>query len=141
MSRSRKYGLAWVLAAVCLLAAAGAIWSCRPVPQPATSTASLTNYPGLQIQPAFSADGKKVAFAWDGEKRENFDIYVKVVGAGAPQRLTSNPAAEYHPAWSPDGRYIAFCRASSDHFEIWNIPAQVGAERKLGESAVCEGLS
>jgi Tol biopolymer transport system component len=101
----------------------------------------LTNYPGLQIQPAFSPDGKQVAFAWDGEKRENFDIYVKVVGAGAPLRLTSNPAAEYHPAWSPDGRYIAFCRAAADHLEIWSVSAQGGAERKLGESAVCEGLS
>jgi Tol biopolymer transport system component len=142
MFSSRKHGLARILAGTAgLLVAAVAIWSCRPVAQPTTSTASLTNYPGLQIQPAFSPDGKKVTFAWDGEKRENFDIYVKVVGAGAPLRLTSNPAPEHHPDWSPDGRYIAFCRAVSDHFEIWSIPAQGGAERKLGESAVCEGLS
>jgi len=142
MPSSRKYWLAWVLAGIAVLVvAAVAIWWFRPVPHPTTSTASLTNYPGLQIQPAFSPDGKQVAFAWDGEKRENFDIYVKVVGAGAPLRLTSNPAAERHPAWSPDGRHIAFCRAVADHFEIWSISAQGGAERKLGESAVCEGLS
>jgi len=142
MSRSRKYWLAWVLSGITvLLVAAAAVWRFRPASHPAPSAASLTNYSGLQIQPAFSPDGKKVAFAWDGEKRENFDIYVKVVGAGAPLRLTSNPAAEYHPAWSPDGRYIAFCRAMSERFEIWSIAAQGGAERKLGESAVCEGLS
>jgi len=142
MSRSRKYWLAWALPGIAvLLIAAVAIWWFRPAFHPATSAASLTNYPGLQIQPAFSPDGQKVAFAWDGEKRENFDIYVKAVGAKAPLRLTSNPAAEYHPAWSPDGRYIAFCRAASDHFEIWSLSAQGGAERKLGEAAVCEGLS
>jgi Tol biopolymer transport system component len=101
----------------------------------------LTGYPGLQIQPAFSPDGKKVAFAWDGEKHENFDIYVKIVGPGAPLRLTSNPAAEHHPAWSPDGWHIAFCRALPDHFEIRSIPATGGAEQKLGESGACEGLS
>jgi Tol biopolymer transport system component len=141
MSRSRMYGLAVLAGIAVLLVAAVAIWWFRPASHPATSTASLTNYPGLQIQPAFSPDGKKVAFAWDGEKRENFDIYVKVVGAGAPLRLTSNLAAEYHPAWSADGRYIAFCRAMSGRFEIWSIAALGGAERKLGESAVCEGLS
>ena len=142
MPRSRKYWLAWVLVGIAVsLVAAVAIWWFRPVAHPATSTASLTNYPGLQIQPALSPDGKQVAFAWDGEKRENFDIYVKDVGAKAPLRLTSNPAAEYHPAWSPDGRSIAFCRELSGRFEIWRISTQGGAERKLGESSACEGLS
>jgi Tol biopolymer transport system component len=82
-----------------------------------------------------------VAFAWDGEQEDNFDIYVKLVDAGTPLRLTSNPAFEYSPAWSPDARHIAFCRFISDHAEIWMIPALGGAERKLGESARCGGLS
>jgi hypothetical protein len=51
-----------------------------------------------------------VAFAWDGEKGENFDIYVKLVNAGAPLKLTSHPADEYSPAWSPDAGYMAFER-------------------------------
>jgi len=99
MSSSWKYWLAWVLSGIAILLAAVAIWLFRPATHPATSTASLTNYTGLQIQPTFSPDGMQVAFAWDGEKRENFDIYVKIVGAGAPKTPgASDPGvAERHP--------------------------------------------
>jgi Tol biopolymer transport system component len=75
-----------------------------------------------------------VAFAWDGEKRDNFDIYTKLVGTGAPLRLTSNAAYEDSPAWSPDGGDIAFFRRLPDHDEIWTVPALGGVERKIGES-------
>jgi Tol biopolymer transport system component len=109
-------------------------------PQP-PKIVPLTSYPGRQQSPALSPDGKQVAFSWDGENGDNFDIYVKLVGAGAPLRLSSNPANEFDPAWSPDGRYIAFCREASDHTEIWMVPALGGAERKLGEAATCGGLS
>src|SRR5712691_10537919 len=98
MFSRRKYRLAWVLAGIAfLLLAAVAIWFFRPASELAPKTAPLTNYSGLQIQPAFSPDGKQVAFAWNGEKGDNFDIYVKLVGGGAPLRLTSNPAAEHYP--------------------------------------------
>lgn len=123
-----------------LAAVGGGIWLQRPASHEVPKTVPLTSYPGRQITPAFSNDGKQVAFAWDGEKNGNLDIYVKLVDAGAPLRLTSSPADEWSPAWSPDDRYIAFCRGFSDHNEIWMIPALGGTERKLGESAGC-GLS
>src|SRR6266446_6832194 len=44
-------------------------------------------------------------------------------------------------SWMPEVRYIAFCRLISDHAEIWMIPALGGAERRLGESPGCGGLS
>ena len=140
----RRSRLLWSLAgtAVLLLAGVGVgFWLLRPTSHAVPKTVPLTSYPGRQITPAFSPDGKQVAFAWDGEQGGNFDIYVKLVDAGEPLRLTSNPAPEYSPAWSPDARYIAFCRNVSDHAEIWMVPALGGAERKLGESAGCSGLS
>ena len=36
---------------------------------------------GLEICPTFSPDGTQVAFSWNGEKEDNFDIYVKFVGS------------------------------------------------------------
>jgi len=95
----------------------------------------LTSYPGLEIQPALSPDGKQVAFAWNGEKEDNFDIYVKLVDAGTPLRLTTNPQPDYAPAWSPDGRYIAFIRWSELGAQVYVIPALGGSERKLGQTA------
>jgi len=144
----RKSRLPWALAGTgVLLAAVGVgLWLRRPAPHGFPKTVPLTSYPGQQITPAFSPDGKQVAFAWNGEKEDNFDIYVKLVDAGTPLRLTSNPADEAFPAWSPDARYIAFLRRLSGHVEIWMIPALGGAERKLGDAADAadadlEGLS
>jgi eukaryotic-like serine/threonine-protein kinase len=139
----RKSRLPWALAgfAVLLAAAGFGLWFLRPAHHAAPKTVPLTSYPGQQINPAFSPDGKQVAFAWDGEQGGNFDIYVKLVDAGTPLRLTSSPADEWGPAWSPDARHIAFCRVFSDHVETWMIPALGGAERKLGESAECGLLS
>ena len=37
----------------------------------------------------FSPDGNQVAFSWNGEKQDNFDIYIKDVGSGAQRRLTT----------------------------------------------------
>ncbi|MBZ5543645.1 MAG: protein kinase [Acidobacteriia bacterium] len=83
----------------------------RPLPPEASLTAvPLTSYPGYESFPSFSPDGSQVAFTWDGEKQDNFDIYVKLIGAETPLRLTTNPAMDFLPTWSPDGRWIAFLR-------------------------------
>jgi Tol biopolymer transport system component/DNA-binding winged helix-turn-helix (wHTH) protein len=74
----------------------------------------LTSYVGSEICPSFAPDGERVAFAWDGEKQDNFDIYVKQIGDGTLLRLTSDPKPDLSPAWSPDGRTIAFLRLNSD---------------------------
>ena len=98
----------------------------RPVP--------LTSDPGLELHPAFSPDGNQVAFAWDGENRDNTDIYVKLVAGGRPLRLTTNPAVDSPPAWSPDGSQIAFLRRSEGSGGIFLVPPLGGSERKLAES-------
>src|SRR5262249_55160390 len=90
-----------------------AFWFSRSNPQPPEvplTAVPLTSYPGIEMQPSFSPDGNQVAFAWNGEKQDNFDIYVKLIGAGGNLRLTTHPADDYSPAWSPDGRSIAFLR-------------------------------
>ncbi len=88
------------------------IWKSRfppPLETPLTPV-PLTSYPGWEEGASFSPDGTQVAFAWNGEKEDNWDIYVKLIGSEHRLRLTTNLAADTWPAWSPDGRQIAFCR-------------------------------
>jgi len=77
---------------------------------PETRSAPLTRLPGAVGGPAFSPDGNQVAFTWNGEKPDNYDIYLQQIGSGGPHRLTTAPTFEYNPAFSPDGRWIAFLR-------------------------------
>ena len=134
----------WWSWAVALLAAiglgGGILWFVRSPARvsEATQTAvPLTTYTGFQGQPSFSPDGNQVAFTWDGEKQDNLDIYVKLIGTSGPSlRLTNDPASDYSPVWSPDGRFIAFLRTlPRGRSAVLIIPALGGPERKVGEIA------
>jgi hypothetical protein len=55
---------------------------------PSPELVPLTTLSGSEQSPTFSPDGSRVAFAWDGERQDNFDIYVKLVGSSEVRRLT-----------------------------------------------------
>src|SRR5262249_49911577 len=93
----------------------------------------LTSYPGIQCYPSFSPDGSQVAFSWNGEKQDNFDVYVKLIGSPTPVRLTTDPADDLSPAFSPDGRSIGFVRLSNGHSTFMIIPAIGGPERVVSD--------
>jgi Tol biopolymer transport system component/tRNA A-37 threonylcarbamoyl transferase component Bud32 len=122
----------WVVALAIGLAfgAAAASWGLilRHAPEaPWGQISPLTTYSGLEFEPALSPDGKQVAFSWNGEHKDNFDIYVRLVGGGAALRLTTDPAPDHSPAWSPDGSRLAFLRDNA----VYLISALGGVERRL----------
>jgi serine/threonine protein kinase len=149
--KRHKHGVIAIAAAlVAALAAAGYwLWPLfgeRPATSNATALAPkirpFTTFPGRELTPNFSPDGNQIAFAWGGEKNENFDIYVKLIDAGAPLRLTNSPDVDDFPAWFPDGRHIAFIRSSEeiqgiltrdseDNQGIFMVPALGGPEQEL----------
>jgi Tol biopolymer transport system component/DNA-binding winged helix-turn-helix (wHTH) protein len=107
----------------------------RPVPVDRLSPVPLTTYLGQEVDPAFSPAGDRIAFSWNGEQQNNFDIYIKQIGNDNPIRLTSDPARDFGPAWSPDGKTIAFARLLGvDRSGIYLVPAAGGTERKLTET-------
>jgi Tol biopolymer transport system component/DNA-binding winged helix-turn-helix (wHTH) protein len=94
----------------------------------------LTAFRGNEDDPALSPDGALVAFTWDGEKRDNTDIYVIAVDSRVLRRLTDDPAADVSPAWSPDGRTIAFIRKlGGNRGDLRLVPAAGGPEHKVRE--------
>lgn len=103
----------------------------------------VTSLPGSKVDPSLSPDGKWLAFAWDGESGDNFDIYVKQLDVGAGHvRLTTDAAEDRAPAWSPDGHWIAFVRRSGRNVAAIVMPSSGGAEQQLtGITGLMSGLS
>jgi tricorn protease len=68
--------------------------------------ARLTNGIGIETDPVFSPDGRRVAFT--GEYDGNTDVYVVGAEGGVPRRLTYHPGADRAMGWAPDGKRVLF---------------------------------
>jgi Tol biopolymer transport system component/serine/threonine protein kinase len=129
----RRWAVMALAAAALVLVIGGAIvyrYLHKP-PGPPMRVVPFTTFLGHQGDARFSPDGNQIAFAWDGEKEDNWDIYVKLIGVEKPLRLTTDPGEDSSPAWSPDGRYIAFHRHTEREDGIYVVPALGGPERRL----------
>jgi hypothetical protein len=61
---------------------------------------------GEIFQPAWSADGKAIAFS--GQVGGYTDLYVRNLSTGETKRLTNDAYADLQPSWSPDGTQLMF---------------------------------
>jgi Tol biopolymer transport system component/imidazolonepropionase-like amidohydrolase len=66
----------------------------------------LTDDPFAELDPAWSPDGRQLAFSSD--RTGTMDLWVRDMASGRERRLTDLPTAEVAAAWSPNGRLIAF---------------------------------
>jgi eukaryotic-like serine/threonine-protein kinase len=136
--RTKRYWIPVALSAAALVV----IWLLfrtldGPGNAPATTnvlskSAPLTAYRGNESHPAFSPDGNQIVFSWDGENKDNSDIYIKLVGPGQPVRITTDARPDICPSWSRDGTKIAFLRQLSENeAALIVMPALGGRERIL----------
>ncbi len=61
-----------------------------------------------EVDPAWSPDGERIAFASDKGDDFDFNIYVMDSDGTGVTRLTDDPGDEVLPRWAPDGKKIGF---------------------------------
>lgn len=91
----------------------------------------LTSDPASDIQPAFSPDDSRVAFA--SNRAGNWDIWMVHAAGGPAVQVTFGSGDEVHPSWSPDGRQLVYCGLpeSGGQWELWVADATAGGSRKF----------
>jgi len=73
--------------------------------------AQLTDDAFLEIDPVFSADGRRVVFSSD--RSGSMDLWEMTLATGKHRQLTDDEGAESSPSWSADGKRVAFFRSGN----------------------------
>ncbi|MBI3697966.1 MAG: PD40 domain-containing protein [Acidobacteria bacterium] len=79
---------------------------------------------GDAVNPAWSPDGQRIAFAWTrGFEPGNYNIFIQEVATGTLTQLTFGAGRNEHPSWAPDGRHLVFASNRSGGTQIWTMLA------------------
>lgn len=93
----------------------------------------LTDDTSADVQPCFSPDGQRIAFA--SNRAGNWDIWVIGLQGGRPTQITHSPLHEVHPTFSRDGKQLAYCQFNdrTNQWELWVVGlAQPESRRMIG---------
>ncbi len=149
--RARRQRKVWAVAAVLVVLAAGYFFgksfSGKTTNLPFTpKLVQLTTTEGLHEFPAWSPDGKRIAYSREvnGFKK----IFVKPL-QGDPQQLTAGEQDDIQPAWTPDAQSLLFVRSTQtggklqpgdvfgqyDGGDVWKKDLASGKEEKFLDKA------
>lgn len=84
-----------------------------------TELTKLTDYPGNDMYPEASPDGKKIAYTSD--INGTWQIMVMDWNGQNKTQLTNNPFRSGYPSWSFDGKYIYFEGHIDGNWELFRI--------------------
>jgi eukaryotic-like serine/threonine-protein kinase len=95
-----------------------------------SSVTQWTADPGLSITPAFSHDGKLVAYSSDREGAGNLAIWLRPYPSGVPRRLTKEEFHANDPDFSPDDTRIVY-HSERDGGGIYIMPVSGAGQPRL----------
>ena len=103
----------------------GRLW----ITDPSGTTALQLTDGFMDLQPAWSPSGDRIAFKSD--RSGNDDIWIVNAGGGIPTKVTDDPAADTRPSWSPDGTRIVFLSERSENPDLWIVGANGGEVQQI----------
>lgn len=111
----------------------GRIWT---MPVSGGPAVALTDPFGDARQPAWSPDGRRIAFQayWDG----NYHVWSVAVDGSELRKHTRGPFDHREPHWSPDGRRIAFSSDRSGSYDAWTVAVPGGRLEQLTDGPESE---
>jgi serine/threonine protein kinase/sugar lactone lactonase YvrE len=145
--RRTPWSWVWAVPAILLVAVLAATWQRWSVTPggPADHTVDfrrLTDFDGLEEDPAISPDGKAVAFSADvtGSRQ----IWVRLLTGGPPLQITHDPGDHVEPRWSQDSSslyYYVPAMQGQDQGTLWEVAALGGAPRRITSSLSAADVS
>ncbi len=93
----------------------------------------LTSDPASEIQPTFSPDGSKIAYA--SNRSGSWDIWLIDINGRNPMQITNDVSSDIHPSFSPDGRQLVYSSLCprTNQWGLWIVDVQnPGAKRWIG---------
>lgn len=87
---------------------------------------------GEGFDPAWSPDGRRIAFAHRSSVSDDFDLYVMNANGSNRRRVSATAESEIGADWSPEGSRIAFVRHEGHlEYDIWTMRANGTGQRRL----------
>jgi dipeptidyl aminopeptidase/acylaminoacyl peptidase len=94
------------------------------VPADGSEARQLTTHDSSDSSPAWSPDGRFVAFVSRRGDDDQNQVYVIPVGGGEARRVSSVPTGASAPKWFPDSRHIAFISRVYEDASDWDEMAE-----------------
>ena len=110
-------------------AAVGDLW----IREANGSATRLTDDSYLESHPAWSPDGRSLAFASD--RLGSMDIWVRDLATGQDRRLTTGQGAEIRPVYRPDGAAIAYQAQGGPDSGLRTVDVTTGEESVVTQSS------
>jgi hypothetical protein len=80
-----------------------------------------------QLSPAYSPDGKRIAFA--GIMGNQADIFIYDLESGTTENITSDAFFDGAPVFSPDGKWLVYSSVGEEHAKLYRLNLSNPKER------------